>query len=708
MYKTGACSNSRNMYCKNSLCKKETFADLAGWLIKDDIPLTQKRVTVYLLSALVANNKLGQMLAQTTGCLDLLLVLFRTSFPLSTDSTSVVANAMHTYQLWTSVSSALCGCVNNPQSEDGQHICATAFPNIKIWLQQVAVQHTEIFQSLCSFIAMTVANNSRVQESFSSSGGLKTLALSLARLTSVADVSLLSCQLCVTISKTLSACITDNTVLASGLARYCIVSHLISLLASPNLEPQHRLSVLLTLGHCTESSEEHQSHLVQSGGLPLIITLLAEDTSEEIRKAATFILQTCKQATMSLGVPVLTARHGKDENVESLINMESFKSSAKELLHRIDQLEKKQTKEVDDDQEERVLSTSTKGFAPPSLSPALHQPLQDYSIQTVPAAYRQTSANKPIEAESDDNISLWIARSMIMKENDCEKMSMSSKLTTPEDKAKSSGKRQQCSALTGTGSIVFFHVPPLEGHREPHMTDSELFKPVAPVRHSVPKEMSSTDKEELQRQEMSNVEKNTKGEKSPAHFRCAGCALPFEEVTSRTFASLQSFCRHSCEMHKALQVATERFRTCHRSLLLRREYQGNRMTSTSQKSERASSTEPQRSKIKWREVCLTPICKREGKGRNFLPAPGWKRDFDINLTPHHRRNKKRPSFYNKTGMYVTFSQQHLVLSFIFTVLKGPHLPEDKHVIACLNSRLRCVNVLIESLLWKLSSVVCSR
>uniref|UniRef100_A0A665UWM0 Telomere repeat binding bouquet formation protein 1 n=1 Tax=Echeneis naucrates TaxID=173247 RepID=A0A665UWM0_ECHNA len=217
-----------NVYCKNSLCKKETFADLAGWLIKDDIPLTQKRVTVYLLSALVANN----------------------------NSTSVVANAMHTYQLWTSVSSALCGCVNNPQS-DGQHICATAFPNIKIWLQQVAVQHTEIFQSLCSFIAMTVANNSRVQESFSSSGGLKTLALSLARLTSVADVSLLSCQLCVTISKTLSACITDNSVysvLASGLARYCIVSHLISLLASPNLEPQHRLSVLLTLGHCTESS----------------------------------------------------------------------------------------------------------------------------------------------------------------------------------------------------------------------------------------------------------------------------------------------------------------------------------------------------------------------------------------------------------------------------------------------------------------------
>lgn len=45
------------------------------------------------------------------------------------------------------------------------------------------------------------------------------------------------------------------------------------------------------------SAEEHQSQLVQCGGLPLIITLLTEDSNEEVRKAVTFILQTCKQAS---------------------------------------------------------------------------------------------------------------------------------------------------------------------------------------------------------------------------------------------------------------------------------------------------------------------------------------------------------------------------------------------------------------------------
>lgn len=44
------------VYCKNFLCRKETFSDLAGLLMKEDIPLTQKRVSVYLLFVLVASN----------------------------------------------------------------------------------------------------------------------------------------------------------------------------------------------------------------------------------------------------------------------------------------------------------------------------------------------------------------------------------------------------------------------------------------------------------------------------------------------------------------------------------------------------------------------------------------------------------------------------------------------------------------------------
>lgn len=48
----------------------------------------------------------------------------------------------------------------------------------------------------------------------------------------------------------------------------------------------------------------------------------------------------------------------------------------------------------------------------------------------------------------------------------------------------------------------------------------------------------------------------------------SGCVLTFDEVTSRNFASLQSSCQSSCDMHMVLQQATERFQLQRRHLLL--------------------------------------------------------------------------------------------------------------------------------------------
>ncbi|XP_032380407.1 telomere repeats-binding bouquet formation protein 1 isoform X1 [Etheostoma spectabile] len=644
-----------NVYCKNSLCRKETFADLADFLMKEDIPLTQKRVSVYLLSVLVANNKSGQTLGQTSGCLDILLQLFRTTSPVSTEATSTTANATQTYQLWASVSSALCGCVNNPQNEDGQRICVAAFPIIKVWLQQIALPRTEIFQPICSFIAMTVANNSCVQESFSASGGLDTLTLALVRLASAADTSLLSCQLSVTISKTLSACITDNSSLASGLAQYGVVSHLFSLLTSTHLHPEDRLSVLLTLGHCTESSEEHQSQLVQCGGLPLIITLLTEDTSEEVRKAATFILQTCKQATMSLGVPEITARQGEGVNVTPATNMGGFRSSARELLRRIDLLEKRQAKEANDQQEDTEPLTLTKGLGqvPLPRSPPLLLPLQlKERIKTIPTGYRQNSTLEHIEAGGDNYIQTF--RNVIKNRNDSKLKHMSSNISIQEEKAKTSEGDMWCSVCKGTGALKSSHLQSLEGGKEPHTADSQLFKPPAPVRYSVPKEIKCIDVEELQHHETSKTGKISAEERSLSSIRCAGCVLPFEEVTSRTFASLQSSCHHSCDMHKVLQEATDQFRTRHFNLLFRREYQDHRVEKTDSDPERVSAAEPQGSWENWREVCLTPIRKGTGKGKTSPPERQWKKHNGITLTPRYSGAKKQIfTSYNSTGPSLT-------------------------------------------------------
>ncbi|XP_056908987.1 telomere repeats-binding bouquet formation protein 1 [Takifugu flavidus] len=572
-----------NVYCKNSLCRKETFVQLACLLMKEDTPLTQKRVSVYFLSVLIANNKAGQTLAQTTGCLDILLDLFRTSFPISTDDVMRRArtNTSQNCQFWTAVCSALCGCVNNPQNEEGQRICVSVFPIVSMWLQQISLPRTEIFQPICSFIAMTVANNSCVQQSFFDSGALDTLALALIRQASAADQSVLSYQLSVTISKTLSACITDNRPLASGLVSYDLVPHLFSVLTSPHLESEDSLSVLLTLCHCTEASEENQFQLVECGGLPLIITLLTEDSNEEVRKAATFILQTCKQATMSL--PGLKVRQGEQESEDHLANMGDLRTTTQTLLRQIDPRERRQTNE-----------------------------------DAEPAA---ASRVQPLIPSGSDNSSK--AAMKVKDKSNSEVKNMDLNLSTQEESAETSTGGVRCAGWQGTGSVICSSKKSLGGVREHNSADNQFFKPPLTT-----KQMSSSSPEQgLQGQADISVE-----ERVLSPVRCVGCVLSFDEVTSRTFSSLQSACRHSCDMHKVLQEATERFRVRHCDLLARTGCQFSCVEQTNPDCQTVSTREPQRS---WSKESSSSGHKG-GRDRESLQKQQRMSDY-ITLTPKCRR-----------------------------------------------------------------------
>ncbi|XP_052439088.1 telomere repeats-binding bouquet formation protein 1 isoform X4 [Carassius gibelio] len=313
--------------CKQSLCREETFRDLAQHL-EEKMPLTEKRVAVYMLSVLVANNRSGQTLAKTSRCIETLLNLFRHSFP--------DLNASHEQlQLWATVSSALCGSVNNPQNEENQNACMYVFPLVKTWLQEVALPRAELAQPICSFIGMTVANNPCAQEYFVSVGGLDSLSDSLTRVLSQSAHSAPACKMATVITKTLSACISNNEQLVSSLSKLRVIPGLLCLLSSPNLDPQDQLAVVLTIGHLTDASVEHQSQLLSAGGLSIMISLLTEASDEEVRKAAMFVLHTCKGITESLG----TGLSPMDLQEES--DMESHWRSAGEILQRLQLLEKK-------------------------------------------------------------------------------------------------------------------------------------------------------------------------------------------------------------------------------------------------------------------------------------------------------------------------------------------------------------------------------
>ncbi|KAK2085219.1 Telomere repeats-binding bouquet formation protein 1 [Saguinus oedipus] len=186
---------------------------------------------------------------------------------------------------------------------------------------------------------------------FISVGGLDVLAQVLMQLESDSHETLSSAKLAVVVTKTMDACIADNPTFGIVLCKYHIVSKLLALLLHESLDSGEKFSIMLTLGHCTEDCEENQYDLFKHNGLPLMIQALTESQNEELNKAATFVLYNCKKITEKLSLSLgeypfdeNETQQLKDINVNEK-NFEEHWKKAKEILHRIEQLEREENRE---------------------------------------------------------------------------------------------------------------------------------------------------------------------------------------------------------------------------------------------------------------------------------------------------------------------------------------------------------------------------
>ncbi|KAM8945919.1 telomere repeats-binding bouquet formation protein 1 [Pelodytes ibericus] len=335
-----------NVYCQQTVCTLELFEDVCAILSNEESLVNLKRMSVYVFLVLVSNNKTGQNLARTSGCIDMLLLLFR-EIQFTCDMHLSDTEPNHHHQLWTSVCSALCACANNPQNDENQKLCSSAFPHAKDCLLKYT--QPQIVRPICSLVGLTVANNNFAQDYFSSVGGLDTLAEVLFHLVGDLQGRQSSMKLAVVVTKTLDACITDNPFCLKSLSKHSIISCLIRLLSHENLESEDRFSIVLTLGHCTENCEANQYELLKSNGLPLMIQVLAESQDDELNKAATFVLQNCRHITERVSTKLKEPSPSELDSASNLTvtekNMEEYWKKANDMLHKIEFLQQQHNKE---------------------------------------------------------------------------------------------------------------------------------------------------------------------------------------------------------------------------------------------------------------------------------------------------------------------------------------------------------------------------
>ncbi|XP_028940654.1 telomere repeats-binding bouquet formation protein 1, partial [Antrostomus carolinensis] len=636
-----------NVYCQQTLCTSALFEDLILFLINKDSGVNLKRMSVYVILVLVSNNKSGQTYVRDTGCISLLLQLFRTT--LSTSEVNLSdENTNQCYQLWSSVCSTLCACVNNPQNEDNQNICCSVFPYAKAWLESCT--EPEIVRPICSFVGLTVANNTYVQKYFVSVGGLDTLAKVLVKLMHDSCMSHSNTKLAVVVTKTLDACIANDSAIGVVLTKYHTVSELLKLLSNDTLDAGEKISIILTIGHCTEVCEENQCELLQNNGLPLMIQVLTESQDEELNKAATFVLQNCKQMTEKLSLKIndnsLNVNNAEELDVQvRKRSLQDYWKKAKEILHRINLIEKEHYEEkvqgrvfVDKSSEANIEASKYHEVNPanaqtyiegthkvvhfPQLTSKLGVQVHAPSVNLSPLKNEIVNTMDPVNASTRQSQQSNIPRNNLQT-----------------DRVLQSHGINEKTAYVKNNSIL--------------QVSEHLFKQ--------PAETVKNMKQTCTSDQLSFYSKITKEEKSTsavsashkmADLRCLGCTAGGLSFNSKTFTKMLQSCRYQCDHHKVILEAEERYKKELRKLAVcnnSRCATYEKILLTPVKKERLRTEIPTfRSKMaSFQSILLTPIRKnksntsnRDERGKNTRLTD------DYNLIPTYENSFKKPQNAN--------------------------------------------------------------
>ncbi|KAF4010765.1 hypothetical protein G4228_002481 [Cervus hanglu yarkandensis] len=480
----------------------------------------------------------GQTLVRETGCISVLSQLFKTvlsKYELNLSDES----ALQSYQLWSSVCSTLCVCVNNPQNDENQMLCCSLFTHANDWL--INCMKAEIIRPICSFIGLTLANNTYVQKYFISVGGLDVLSQVLVQLESDSHKTPFSAKLAVVVTKTVDACIADNPTFGVVLSKYHIVSKLLALLLLDSLDSGEKFSVILTLGHCTEDCEENQYDFFKNNGLPLMIQALTESQSEELNKAATFVLHNCKKITEKLSLSL--GEYSFDKNEERLKdinmkekNLEDYWKKAKEILHRIEELET-------EGNEENVQGENYKN----NVS-SMNINIQD----TLKHLHADSSGDVP-KAEDKD-------KSQARKLHGSKSHKVMSKACTNDDQVKmvlrSANPVNACYRESGQNKTLC-------------TANSSCKQNLCEETTSEKKNFVSHSRDQIFKHP-TPIAKNTKQQ-----LPVTGCIAVGKSLNSRNFSKLLHCCPYQCDRHKVIVEAEDRYKSelrksliCNKKILL--------------------------------------------------------------------------------------------------------------------------------------------
>nr|XP_021511029.1 telomere repeats-binding bouquet formation protein 1 [Meriones unguiculatus] len=557
-----------NVYCQQTLCTSEIFQDLTLLLSNDDSNTNLKRMSLYVLLVLVSNNRNGQTLVRETGCIEVLSQLFRTvlsNFELNLSDN----NVFQSYLLWSSVCSTLSVCVNNPQNDENQTLCCSLFPYANEWLMNC--MKPEIIRPICSFIGLTLANNTRVQNCFVSAGGLDVLSQVLVQLESESHSTLSSAKLAVMVTKTMNACITNNSTFTVVLSKYHIVSTLLALLLHESLDSGEKFSIILAIGHCTEDCEENQFELLKNNGLPLMIQALTDFKNEDLSKAATYVLYNCKKITekLSLSLGGNTFHENGAEQLKDINEKENLKEywkAAKEIICRIKQFEREEKEEKQESGQYKDNTSSVKIKIQTNL-----KHLHADSIGGTKAEDKTTNQSRQLHNYESSGI----MSKACTKEN--ERKTLKKIMNPVNPFYRERGQNNVLHKATSSSTQNFNENKSFDQKDSDSQPSDRVVKHLT---HSVKNRKQQVPETDPFTLCLDIIDKEVGFQATDSCFRmlkyrCTGCIVVRKLLNSRNFSKLLHSCAYQCDHHKVIMEAEDKYKSelrkafiCEKKILL--------------------------------------------------------------------------------------------------------------------------------------------
>ncbi|XP_076825701.1 telomere repeats-binding bouquet formation protein 1-like [Clavelina lepadiformis] len=162
---TLASISQNDVYAQQELCCESVFSSINILLSSENICVNMRTFATYFVLSLVSKNKQGQDFIRTSGCLDTLMKLFaKYAECFFCHATNNVMEADKSYNYALSVIiKTLSYAVNVPQNDKNQTQVSKIFPWVINSIHKIRKQ-PDTLGLLCTFISVTVENNTHCQE----------------------------------------------------------------------------------------------------------------------------------------------------------------------------------------------------------------------------------------------------------------------------------------------------------------------------------------------------------------------------------------------------------------------------------------------------------------------------------------------------------------------------------------------------------------